>query len=68
MVVMQTTRLHFWLSVKVFGFPYLEYMNIQVQRLVFDYKFMVVRWTTAAVFLVVRWLFWLSWAHGQPEF
>ncbi len=32
------------------------------------WKFMVVRWTTTSVFLVVRQLFWLSRAHGQPKF
>ncbi len=32
------------------------------------WKFMVVRRTTTSVFLVVRRLFWLSRAHGQPKF
>ena len=31
-------------------------------------KFMVVGRTTISVFLVVRRLFWLSRAHGQPDF
>ncbi len=47
-----------WLSVQVFGCPYLvclylEYINIHVQKLSFGYRFMVVRQTTASVF-------WLS--------
>ncbi len=53
---------NFWLSVQVFGCPY-TYTKVS-----FCYKFMVVCWTTASVFLVVWRLFWLSRAHGQPKF
>ncbi len=34
----------------------------------FTSKFMVVRRTTTSIFSVVRRLFWLSQAHGQPKF
>jgi len=52
---------NFWLSAKVFG--------CQTRTKVsFGYRFMVVRRTTASLFLVVRQLFWLSRANGQPLF
>ena len=52
----------FWLS--VLGI-YKIYTRMKMS---FGYRFMVGRQTTAWVFLVVRSLFWLSWAHGQPKF
>ncbi len=69
MVVPRTTRLQFvvvrldfWLSVQY---------TVSLTKASFGYSFMgymVVRRTTASVFLVVLRRFWLYRAHGQPEF
>ena len=68
MVVPRKTRLKFLVVRSSFGCPYLEESNWgRVSQLGHE-NLSVVRRTTTSVFLVVRRLFLLSRAHGQPNF